>query len=44
MKLDVYSLANEKVREVEVADAVFGTEVKPYLFHEVVRIDRKSVV
>lgn len=38
MKLDVYSLANEKVGEVEVSDAVFATEVKPYLFHEVVRM------
>jgi len=38
MKLDVYNLNNEKVGEVDVSDSVFGTEVKPYLFHEVVRM------
>lgn len=38
MKLDVYNLDNEKVGEVEVSDRVFGAEVKPHLFHEVVRM------
>lgn len=38
MKLDVYNLANEKVDEIEVSDAIFGAEVKPHLFHEVVRM------
>ena len=38
MKLDVYNLENEKVSQVEVSDAIFGAEVKPYLFHEVVRM------
>ena len=37
MKLDVYNLQNVKVGEVEVSERVFGTEVKPYLHHEVVR-------
>lgn len=38
MKLDVYNLANEKVDEIEVSDTIFGAEVKPHLFHEVVRM------
>lgn len=38
MKLDLYNLANEKVGEVEVSDDVFATEVRPYLFHEVVKM------
>jgi large subunit ribosomal protein L4 len=38
MKLDVYNLDNEKIGEVEVSDRVFGAEVKPHLFHEVVRM------
>lgn len=38
MKLDVYNLANEKVDEIEVSDTIFGVEVKPYLFHEVVKM------
>lgn len=37
MKLAIYNLSNEAVGEVEVSDAVFGAEVKPYLHHEVVR-------
>jgi len=37
MKLEVYNLTNEKVGEVEVSEAVFGAEVRPHLFHEVVR-------
>ncbi len=37
MKLDVYSIENTKVGEIEVSDEVFGAEVKPYLHHEVVR-------
>lgn len=38
MKLDLFNLTNEKVGEVEVSDDVFGAEVRPYLFHEVVRM------
>lgn len=38
MKLDVYNLDNERIGEVEVSDQVFGAEVKPHLFHEVVRM------
>lgn len=42
MKLDVYSLSNEKVGEVEVSDGIFGADVKPHLFHEVVRMQRAN--
>ncbi|MBQ1265612.1 MAG: 50S ribosomal protein L4 [Proteobacteria bacterium] len=38
MKLDLYNLANQKIGEVEVSDEVFGAEVRPYLFHEVVKM------
>lgn len=36
MKVDVYNLKREKVGELELADEVFATEVKPHLLHEVV--------
>ena len=35
-KVDVYNLKREKVGELELADEVFGAEVKEHLFHEVV--------
>ena len=38
MKLDLYNLTNEKVGEVEVSDDVFATDVRPHLFHEVVKM------
>ena len=38
MKLDLYNLTNEKIGEVEVSDEVFGAETRPYLFHEVVKM------
>lgn len=38
MILEVYNLSNAKVGEVEVSDEVFGAEVKPHLFHEVVKM------
>jgi len=38
MKLDVYNLANEKVGEIDVSERVFGADVKPHLFYEVVRM------
>ena len=38
MKLDLYNLTNQKIGEVEVSDEVFGAEVRPYLFHEVVKM------
>ncbi len=38
MKLDLFNLTNEKIGEVEVSDEVFGAEVRPYLFHEVVKM------
>ncbi|MBQ9394338.1 MAG: 50S ribosomal protein L4 [Proteobacteria bacterium] len=38
MKLDLYNLTNEKIGEVEVSDDVFGVEVRPHLFHEVVKM------
>ncbi|MFA5625072.1 MAG: 50S ribosomal protein L4 [Bradymonadales bacterium] len=38
MKLDLYNLNNEKVGTVDVSKEIFGIEVKPHLFHEVVRM------
>jgi len=38
MKLDLYNLTNEKIGEVEVSDEVFGADVRPHLFHEVVKM------
>jgi large subunit ribosomal protein L4 len=35
-KVDVYNLKREKVGELELADEVFGAEVKEHLLHEVV--------
>jgi len=35
-KVDVFNLSREKVGELELADEVFGAEVKEHLFHEVV--------
>jgi large subunit ribosomal protein L4 len=35
-KVDVFNLKREKVGELELADEVFGAEVKEHLFHEVV--------
>jgi large subunit ribosomal protein L4 len=35
-KVDVYNLSREKVGELELADEVFGAEVKEQLLHEVV--------
>lgn len=37
MKLDVHNLSGEVTGEIEVSDKVFGAEVKPHLFWEVVR-------
>jgi large subunit ribosomal protein L4 len=35
-KVDVFNLKREKVGELDLADEVFGAEVKEHLFHEVV--------
>ena len=35
-KIDVYNLERQKVGEIELADAVFATDVKEQLLHEVV--------
>jgi large subunit ribosomal protein L4 len=35
-KVDVFNLKREKVGEIDLADEVFGAEVKEHLFHEVV--------
>ena len=35
--LDVYNIDNEKVDQLEVKVAVFDTDVKEHLFHDVVR-------
>lgn len=34
--VEVFNLAGEKVKEIEISDAVFGCEVKPYLLHDAV--------
>lgn len=34
--VDVFNIAGEKVRQIELNDAVFGCEVKPHLMHDVV--------
>ncbi|HHK60258.1 MAG TPA: 50S ribosomal protein L4 [Desulfobacterales bacterium] len=38
--VDVVNIKKEKVGEVELADAVFGVEVKPGILHEIVRMQR----
>lgn len=35
--VDVYNLQREKVGEVDLSDEIFGVEVRPHLWHEVVR-------
>ena len=37
MTLDVYNIDNKKVDQCEVKESVFDTEVKEYLFYDVVR-------
>ena len=37
--LAVYDIANQKVSDVEVDERVFGVEIKPSLFYDVVRHD-----
>ena len=34
--VDVFNIAGEKVREIELDDSVFGCEVKAHLIHDVV--------
>jgi len=34
--VDVYNIAGEKVREIQLDDSIFGCEVKPHLLHDVV--------
>ena len=40
--IDVYNMKREKVGSVELADEVFGTEVKEHLFYEVVKAQLAS--
>lgn len=42
MKIDVYNPNREKVGQVELADAVFGAEVKEHLLYSVVRYQRAA--
>lgn len=42
MKLDVYDLNRNKVREIEVSDEIFAAEVKPHLLHEVVKAQLRA--
>ena len=37
MQIDVVNMEGKKVGQMELADAVFGTRVKDYLFWEVVK-------
>ena len=41
-KVDVYNLKREKVGELDLADEVFGAEVKEQLFYEVVKAQLAS--
>ena len=41
-KVDVYNLKREKVGSVDLADEVFGAEVKEQLFYEVVKAQLAS--
>ncbi len=34
--VDVYNMAGDKVRDIDLSDTVFASEVKPYLLHDVV--------
>ncbi len=42
MKLDVYDLNRNKVKEIEVSDEIFGAEVKAHLLHEVVKAQLRA--
>jgi large subunit ribosomal protein L4 len=42
MKIDVYNPSREKVGEVDLADGVFGVEVKDHLLYAVVRYQRAA--
>ncbi|MCC6559257.1 MAG: 50S ribosomal protein L4 [Polyangiaceae bacterium] len=42
MKVTVYNLKREPVGEIDLADEVFGTEVKEHLFYEVVKAQLAS--
>src|SRR4051812_6805620 len=42
MQIDVVNIEGKKVGNIEVADAVFGTEVKEYLLWEVVKAQRAA--
>lgn len=35
---DIINVSREKVGEVELNDAIFGLEVKPYILHDIVRM------
>jgi large subunit ribosomal protein L4 len=37
MQVDVYNAQGEVIRQVELPEAIFGTEVREHLLHEVVR-------
>jgi len=34
--VDVYNMAGEKVKEIALAESVFGCELRPHLLHDVV--------
>jgi large subunit ribosomal protein L4 len=37
-KTDIFNISNEKVGEMELRDDLFGVEVKPYIIHDIVRM------
>ncbi|MCS7281355.1 MAG: 50S ribosomal protein L4 [Desulfobacterota bacterium] len=39
---DLYNIKGEKIGEIEIKDEVFNVEIKPYLIHEVVRMQLAS--
>lgn len=42
MKFDVFNLKREKTGEIDLAESVFGTEVKEQLFYEIVKAQLAS--
>ncbi len=39
---DVFNTDNKKVGEIELHDSLFGLEVKPYIIHDVVKMQRAN--
>jgi large subunit ribosomal protein L4 len=39
---DLYNMKGEKIGEIEIKDEIFNVEVKPYLIHDVIRMQLAS--